>query len=260
LPAVRQLYRRLRIALPQPLSLLLATIAYLPALIRDRGTRRGLREEFVIERTLRGDHPLAGAPGTSERVIEIPWVLRRVAHERSLLDVGTAFAPPVMQRHLARLAVPRKVGVDLAEFSLAGVEAHQADIRSLPFADGEFSVAVCLSTLEHIGMDTARYVDNDDAARGDDVVALRELGRVAQTVLLTVPGGVAEDQGWQRQYDPARIERVAEAAGLRIRRLDVFVHDPTDGWRSGHPGEVASHTYGQGAPAAAALLCAELEH
>jgi hypothetical protein len=257
--AVRQLFRRLRIALPQPLSILLGGVAYLPALLRDGQTRRAFREEVTIERTLRSGRHLAGFKDTTERVIEIPWVLRHVNGAHSLLDVGTAFAPPVMQRRLARLPIARKVGVDLAPFVLRDVESREADIRALPFADGEFDVAVCLSTLEHIGMDTSRYVEgDDDPSAGDDVTALRELGRVARTVLLTVPGGARADLGWQRQYSAERLEAAARDAGLQVRQLDIFVHDPTSGWRPAGREDLPGRSYGQGAPAAAALLCAAL--
>jgi hypothetical protein len=256
--AVRRLFRRMRIALPQPLSLTLARVAYLPVAVRDPQTRRGFREEAIIERTLRTGAALRGHPGTSERVIEIPWVLRRLTSVTSLLDTGTAFAPPVMQRHLVRLPIPRKAGVDLADFELPGVEARRADIRRLPFADEEFEIAVCLSTLEHIGMDTARYVDREGASQGDDVTALRELGRVAREVLVTVPGGNALDMDWQRQYDGPRLRDAVERAGLRLRSLEAFVHDPQTGWRSADPDAMAGRTYGEGAPAAAAVLCAVL--
>jgi hypothetical protein len=163
-----------------------------------------------------------------------------------------------MQRRLARLSAERVVGVDLAPFDLRGVESVRGDIRSLPFRDGEFDVAICLSTLEHIGMDTSRYVAQDDPTAGDDVVALRELGRVARRVLLTVPGGDDADFEWQRQYSPARLGAIAAAAGLRIETLDAFVHDPNVGWRGVPPDETSGRTYGSGAPAAAALLCAVL--
>jgi hypothetical protein len=256
--AVRQLFRRLRIALPQPLSILLGAVAYLPVLVRDGQTRRAFREEATIERTLRSGRRLAGFMDSTERVIEIPWVLRHVDGAHSLLDVGTAFAPPVMQRRLARLPIPRKVGVDLAPFVLRDVESHTADIRALPFADGEFDIAICLSTLEHIGMDTSRYVEGDDPSAGDDVTALRELGRVARTVLLTVPGGDQADLGWQRQYSAERLEAAARDAGLQVRQLDIFVHDPTSGWRPAGREALRGRSYGHGAPAAAALLCADL--
>ena len=59
--------------------------------------------------------------------------------------------------------------------------AHQADARALPFADGSFDRVICISALEHMGLDNERYLGADNSARDEsgDVTALRELGRVA---------------------------------------------------------------------------------
>jgi hypothetical protein len=257
--AVRS-YRWLRVRLPQPWSRIVGVLAYSPVLISGRGeARRELSEEPVIERLSTGDEPLerVGA-GMSERVIEIPWVMRRLAAEPAtgrVLDIGTAFSPMVYKRLLVRQSHAVEAA-DLAETQIAGLRSHVADVRSLPFPDASFDVAVCLSTLEHIGMDNAQY--NIQSGGAGDVQALRELGRVASTVLVTVPGGADEDMGWQRQYSPPTFRRIVEEAGLRVKRIDLFAHDPARGWSPALEDEVERRSYGKGAVAAAASICAEL--
>jgi hypothetical protein len=256
-------FRRLRLSLPQPWSRRLGQLAYLPKLAGGHvETRREFAEEPLIERLAVGRAPLEriGA-GLSERVVEIPWVLRRLgeAHATRVLDIGTAFSPVVYKRLLVRQPLLVETA-DLAEVDIPGVTSHLADVREMPFETDSFDVAICLSTLEHIGMDNTQYEieSGGGAGGGGDVDALRELGRVARRVLVTVPAGDDKDMGWQRQYAPATFRRVVEQAGLAVERLDVFVHDPASGWQPAEERSVAHRNYGEGAVAAAASICAEL--
>jgi hypothetical protein len=249
----------MRLRLGQPWSLRLGQLAYLPQIIRGHEeTRRAFAEEPVIERLAGNREPLEGVGAEmSERVVEIPWVIRRLPASPGarILDIGTAFSPVVYKRLLIRQ--PQSIDVaDLAPAFVPGLTSHVADVRDLPFPDDTFDVAICLSTLEHIGMDNAQY-DVQSGGEGD-VQALRELGRVARRVLVTVPAGVETDMGWQRQYSPDAFRRVVEAAGLSVLELDLFAHDAVRGWAPADEDAVAQRTYGQGAIAAAANICAEL--
>jgi hypothetical protein len=252
-------FRRLRVRLPQPWSRRLGQLAYLPKLMRrDQSTRREFAEEPLIERLVSGREPLDGVGvGLTERVVEIPWVLRSLsgAAANHVLDIGTAFAPVVYKRLLVRL--PQTVEVaDLAPPEIAGLTGHVADVRRLPFANDSFDVAICVSTLEHVGMDNTNY--DVASGGGGDVDALRELGRVAQRVFVTVPAGRDADMGWQRQYAPSTFRRVVQDAGLVPTRLEVFVHDPVNGWAPAREDSVGARDYGRDATAAAAIICAEL--
>ena len=252
-------FRRLRLTLPQPWSMRFGQLAYLPKLASGHEeTRREFTEEALIARLALGREPLERVGvGLSERVVEIPWVIRHLADSGSgtVLDIGTAFSPMIYKWLLVRQ--PQRVEIaDLAEVDILGLQSHVADVRSLPFAPASFDLAICLSTLEHIGMDNTQY--GIESGGGGDVEALRELGRVARVVLVTVPAGRDENMGWQRQYSPGRFRRVVEESGLAVERLDVFAHDPLSGWAPTEEDSVENRTYGEGAVAAAANICAEL--
>src|SRR5207302_7550418 len=130
------------------------------------------------------------------------WCLARYDGEARVLDVGYAFAEPAYLAGLVALGAPGLTGVDLAEADVPGLRPVIADVRSLPLEDGTFDLIFCISTLEHVGRDNSVYAV--DAAREEqgDEAALRELHRVLARdgrVLLSVPTGEHDDQGWQLQ-------------------------------------------------------------
>lgn len=232
-------------------------LVYLPRLVRGhRDTRIAFAEERLIEHLVASEERLeAIGPGLSERVVEVPWVVRSIGSASRVLDVGTAFAPLVYKRLLARQ--PQAVEfVDLAPAKIPNLTGHVADVRRLPFANNTFSAATCISTLEHIGMDNARY--SIGSGGGGDVKALRELGRVARRVLVTVPAGCDDDLGWLRQYSPGTFRRRVHEAELEVSRFEVFAHEPGTGWGRAEEEDVGGCRFGRGAYAAAAVICAEV--
>jgi SAM-dependent methyltransferase len=194
------------------------------------------------------------APAWSdERAIEIPWVLARYGGEPRVLDIGTAFAERAYVEGLQELGAADLVTVDLAE--PADVIA---DVRDLPFEDGRFDVAFCVSTLEHIGRDNATYdVDAPRDERGDEA-ALRELRRVLADdgrLLVSVPAGVHDDQGWQLQREPLAWVELFERCGFLVYEDELYVRGG-DGWRAASLDEAQRATYA--ANGAGAVLLAEL--
>jgi SAM-dependent methyltransferase len=196
------------------------------------------------------------APAWSdERAIEIPWTLSRYAGEQRVLDIGTANAEPAYVEGLRELYAPELVTVDLAE--PADV---LADVRALPFEDGRFDVVFCVSTLEHVGLDNSAY--GIDATRDENgqEAALRELYRVLARdgrLLVTVPTGERDDQGWQLQRAPREWISVFEQGGFLVFEDELYVH-AANGWRTATLAEAETARYGEPGPGAGAVLLAEL--
>lgn len=195
--------------------------------------------------------------GLDERSIEIPWCLARYDGELRVLDVGYAFAEPAYLAGLVALGAEELVGVDLAQADVPGLRSVVADVRSLPFDDDSFDLVFCISTLEHIGRDNELY--DVDAAREEDgdAAALRELHRVLAKdgrLLVSVPTGVRDDQGWQLQRPPEEWVDLFERAGFFIFEDELYVYG--DGWRTATLDEARDARY-EG-PGAGAVLLAEL--
>jgi len=180
-------------------------------------------------------------------------VLARYAGEPRVLDVGTAHAEQAYREGLRDLEAPELVTVDLAQ--PADVIA---DVRQLPFEDGRFELALCISTLEHIGRDNAVYGVED--ARDDDgqEAALRELRRVLTDdgrLLVSVPTGEHEDHGWHLQRAPLEWIALFEQSGFIVFEDELYLR-AGGGWRTATLAEAEGARYGDGA--AGAVLVAEL--
>ena len=200
---------------------------------------------------------LSAPAGLDERAIEIPWCLARYDGERRVLDVGYAFAEAAYLAGLVALGAEDLVGVDLAQTDVPGLRSVVADVRKLPFDDGAFDLVLCISTLEHIGRDNEVYDVDADRQEDGDAAALRELRRVLAKegrLLLSVPTGVRDDQGWQLQRPPEEWIDVFDRAGFFVFEDELYVY--RDGWRTATLDEARAARY-EG-PGAGAVLLAEL--
>jgi SAM-dependent methyltransferase len=218
------------------------------------GSRRAPRE---VAGPLR-PRELTAPAGSDERPIEIPWCLARYDGEEAVLDVGYAFAEPAYLMGLVGLGAQRLVGLDLAEADIPGLESVVGDVRALPFGSGEFQLAFCISTLEHIGLDNSIYglaAESDTAGREQ---ALRELHRVLAAdgrLLVTVPCGEPQELGWQVQRTPREWIALFERTGFLVFEDELYALGD-EGWRSTQ--DVTGARYGERGPGASAVLCAEL--
>jgi O-antigen chain-terminating methyltransferase len=209
-----------------------------------------------------GFKQITSTHGMSERVVEIPWVISRVANCARLLDIGTAWAHPVYIDSLARMRRETEIiGIDLAPKKRRGIRIVGADVRHLPWPDDYFDVVVCLSTLEHVGMDNLAYGWQSAIDLRQDVPALAEMARVAKRdgrIMITVPIGKSEDYGWFHQYDLTEWENVVEVADLHVQELTLYAHTPI-GWVQVGVHDAPKGRYGElGTRFATGVLCTVL--
>jgi len=213
----------------------------------------------AAERAKRGrPRELRADAASDERAIEIPWCLARYAGEHRVLDAGYAFAEPAYLAGLTALGAGELTGVDLSASEVPGLRSVVADVRQLPFPDGSFDLAFCISTLEHVGRDNEIYeVDAPRETSGDEA-ALRELRRVLGhdgRLLVSVPTGLEDDQGWQLIRPPADWIALFERAGFIVYEDELYARDGT-GWHAATLTEASAARY-EG-PGAGAVLLAEL--
>lgn len=233
------------------------------AFIREIISSLEFKEAEIVERAVtegRAIPPGPSWPGTSERVVELPWVVEHIPPRGRLLDVGYAWASWVYLKQLLARPDLDVHGVDLADRWLGKMHRSIADARYLPYRDDVFDVITCVSTVEHVGRDNERYgVPGPRDPRGDDA-ALREFHRVLVpkgVALVTVPMGKAEDHGWFLQYDQASWTSLVHEAGLTTIEEQAFLLGD-DGWIAVDVGELDGVRYGEGCPGARGVLCTAL--
>jgi SAM-dependent methyltransferase len=153
----------------------------------------------------------------------LPWVLDGCELGDDLLEVGPGpgLTTDVLRRHAARVTAVELDPALAAQLAgrLAGsnVTVVEGDVTRLPFPDGRFSAAACLTMLHHI------------PSPGRQDAALAERARVLR------PGGVlAGSDGLDTQarrelhhddvfvpVDPGTLPARLEAAGFGRARVDV---------------------------------------
>jgi SAM-dependent methyltransferase len=169
-----------------------------------------------------------------ERIVEIPWVLANLPSTGPVLDAGSALNHPAILERV----MPQIESLTITTFTEdpeLGPSYVQADLRSLPFDDGSFETVVCVSTLDHVGMDNTEYGATEgrsDDPDGEVAVAVHELRRVLRVggrLLVTVPYGRPEDHGWCRQFDERGLRAITAAFGDGESEVAVYAHSRR-GW------------------------------
>ena len=203
-------------------------------------------ERFCGSRKL----PRAYGIGFDERVVEYPWALAQQPSGR-VLDAGST----LNHAHILDCFLPLASDLSIvtlapepAAFTERRVSYVYADLRDLPFRDGLFETIVSISTLEHVGMQNARYgdfgspVDDPHTALRQSIVELKRVLAPHGVLLVTVPYGVAQDYGWFRQFDHAAIVELVDM--IRPRSVDLAVYRYSRrGWQVSSLKEAADRHY-----------------
>ena len=216
---------------------------------KDQALADTLDSEELLERFRSGRSLPRGFGFTlDERIVEIPWVVANLSPEGPVLDAGSALNHPLILERV----MPRVESLTITTFTEE--EAHPelgpdyvtADLRGLPFEDASFETIVCVSTLDHVGMDNSDYGSPETRSEDPDHevdLAMSELHRVLRPggrLLVTVPYGRPEDHGWCRQFDEPGVRRIARA--FEDPQLRVYKHSRR-GWNRSTTSKASGATY-----------------
>lgn len=176
-----------------------------------------------------------------ERVVEYPWLWTQLRAEPTrLLDAGaTLIFPFLLEQPLlrAKTIVVYTLAPEKWVHIRPNVSYVYGDLRETLFKDAVFDEIVCVSTLEHIGMDNTRLYSTDEQYRQNDPAAygqvLREFRRLlirGGRLFLTVPFGVYEHFGWMQQFDEEMLTNVIATFGGELESLTFFKYS-SEGWQ-----------------------------
>ncbi|MBI4342991.1 MAG: DUF268 domain-containing protein [Candidatus Omnitrophica bacterium] len=149
------------------------------------------------------------AYSTTERIVEVPFVLRHLTLPKgsAIADFGCTESPLAL--HLANAGY-QVTGIDLRPypFDHPNLRTIQGDVLGGVLPGGAFDAAICLSTIEHVGLDAY----GGRLMADGDLRVMRELRRSLRTggtLLLTVPYGCGRLPG-SRVYDRDRLSALLE--------------------------------------------------
>lgn len=183
--------------------------------------------------------------GLDERIVEYPWIFQRLALEpKRLLDAGSTFnfehivdnsTVKLKELHIFTYFPEERA------FWKRRISYAFGDLRLLPYRDSWFDEIVCQSTLEHIGMDNSIYGYTDDGSKlqteksYEYLVVICELLRVLNgggRLLITVPYGKFENQGFFQQFDSEMVQKMIDIlqSGARSIEINYFKYEKS-GWR-----------------------------
>ena len=198
-------------------------------------------DEALLDIFARGEPlPQGYGVGIDERIVEYPWMLSRMSNNGChMLDAGSVLNYPFLL-DAPQLSVKHLVILTLApESTMAkrqNVSYMFGDLRETLFRDGAFDLIVCISTLEHIGMDNAKLYTQDDqhneSQLDDYLKVIKEFYRLLKPggrFLMTVPFGKAQNLGWLHQFDRKRLHKVISAFGPDLEATTYFRYD-SGGW------------------------------
>lgn len=199
-----------------------------------------MRDEKLLE-TFRVGAPLPEnyGFGIDERIVEYPWMLSRLnSSECLLLDAGSTLNYTCIL-NLQQLTTKSIIIMTLAPEHLEkrnNVSYLYGDLRDILIRDNTFRYIVCISTLEHIGMDNTVFYTSEKKYQETNLEAykpvMNELRRVLEPggcLLLTVPYGKPENFGWMQQFDGMGLRKIVESFGNEPVNTTFFQYLP-QGW------------------------------
>jgi ubiquinone/menaquinone biosynthesis C-methylase UbiE len=116
-----------------------------------------------------------------------------------------------------------------------GISYIYGDLKKTCLKDNYFDFVVCLSTLEHVGMDNTRYSkdkNNDEKAFNDYEHVISEIRRILKPggrLFVSVPFGMYANNKWLQVFDGAMIEKVKKIFGPEKVEEFYFRHEGS--WR-----------------------------
>jgi hypothetical protein len=186
-----------------------------------------------------------------ERIVEYPWLFSRLKKEGLLLDAGSVLnfdyilSNPVFKNRSVTIFTLAPEGT----VNKRNVSYLYGDLRKTLFRDNTFDDIVCLSTIEHIGMDNTLLYTADpglkESAPDDYLKVILELKRIVKPggrLYLTVPFGQYEHLGWFQQFDLNMVKRIIftfEGEQSNVMYYQYF----SSGWRVSTAEECRSCRY-----------------
>jgi SAM-dependent methyltransferase len=190
------------------------------------------------------DLPAGFGIALDERVVEYSWIFGHLSKTAKanlrILDAGS-----ILNHDFILDRAPFK-GSDLTIMTLApekycqwydGISYVYGDLRETFFKDRTFDAVICISTIEHVGLDnTLLYTADQQRAENDDtgfLAAAREFRRILKpggTCYVSFPFGSRQNLGWYQVFDDLMVRQLVEAFEPSSYHIEYFRYSE-QGWQ-----------------------------
>jgi hypothetical protein len=216
--------------------------------------RRAIENAIDGQLIVRGkDLPLGFGIALDERVVEYPWIFGHLSSAKEvrprILDAGSIL------NHDFILRKPPVRGSDLTIMTLAPEKHCQwydqisyvyGDLRNTFFKDETFDAVICISTIEHVGLDnTMLYTADRNRNERDDegfIAAAREFRRILNrggTCYISFPFGKRQNLGWYQVFDASMVEQLLKAFQPTSYEIEYFGYS-ANGWQRAKAEELSN--------------------
>lgn len=145
----------------------------------------------------------------SERIIEIPFVLQNIPHNKDIkiLEIGCSDSPISM--HLSNLGY-QVAGVSLTDYPFLhpNFKFYKRNFFDCDFKENSFDVVILLSTIEHVGLNVYGNKLIDDEGDIKLMEAVHGVLKPGGIVVLTTPYGRYGVRENYRVYDEKRLNKL----------------------------------------------------
>ncbi len=204
---------------------------------------KAIHDEKILA-TFRDCKSLSGyGIGLDERLIEYPFVFSRIRNGKSvILDAGSTFNFETIVSH--PVIVEKELCIytyypENLNFIEKRISYEFGDLRNLPFRSSWFDEVVCISTLEHVGLDNSMYgyreAGKTGSMSGGDSYrkVIEELLRVLKPggqLLMTFPFGKNINYGFFQQFDSKMLQIILGIMNQEGTSTTTFFKYSPEGW------------------------------
>jgi SAM-dependent methyltransferase len=207
--------------------------------------KRSIEAAIEQQAVTRGrDLPVGFGIALDERVVEYPWIFGHLLETEKtrprMLDAGS-----ILNHDFILSRAPFRGG-DLTIMTLApekycrwyaGFSYVYGDLRETFFKDQTFDIIICISTIEHVGLDnTLLYTSDQQRAESDAtgfIAAAREFRRILKpggTCYVSFPVGKRQNLGWYQVFDEPMVQELIAAFRPISYQVEYFRYSEF-GWQ-----------------------------
>lgn len=169
----------------------------------------------------------------NERIVEVPFVFKNLpqVNKAKILDVGCC--ETIMPIQLSSLGY-KVTGIDIRPYDLShpNFSFVQEDICETKLLPNQFDLIICISAIEHIGLDTIYGRSNKKSSDKKAIKSMFSLLKPGGKILLTMPAGVEFSQSeFMKIYSPKKIHQLLKDFKV-IKEIYYAPNSSRTSWRS----------------------------